>query len=133
MTTTQGTEVYERRWIQGSGTIPIHPRTPGEMLVTATSLNHRPYEGSCGIATGIAGCLDSKPHGLSLVRGGDGIWVTSGESSVLSVYDAAGRAEHRSVRIPANTLTRLAVRPGVKLVRLSLTGGVLASKVVVVR
>lgn len=111
----KGDEVYERHRVVDSGSIAIHPRTPGEMLVTVTAPNHRPYRGSAGIAVALAEAAPlsaGAAPGPTVVSGGSRLRspvILPGESCV-ELLDAAGRRV-MELRSGANDVSRLA--PGV--------------------
>jgi len=129
----KGHEVYERRWIDGSGTIPIYPRTPGEMLVTVTGPDYRPYQGSCGIPTGVAE-VKRRPEPLvrlSLVPGGFEV-ATSAPTSI-EFHDLSGRKRLGPVSLPSLARTEIRCGTGVWFVRALLGSGEWHGKVVVAR
>ncbi len=126
-------EVYERIWLEGSGTIPIHPRTPGQMLVTVTSPNHRPYEASCGITTAVRERPAAKVKPQIRVTGGRQLVVRVPAAAVVDVFDATGRKESGPIRVQPDVPALLPAEDGVKLVRLRLPDIVVYRKVIVVR
>jgi hypothetical protein len=127
-------EVYERRWIDGSGTIPIHPRSPGEMLVTVTKPDHLPYQGSCGIATAVA---ESGPtvrgQTVRLSIGPAGITIASRSPAVVELHDLTGRARLGPFGLPASGVRQVACAAGVWFVRARSRGFDWRGKAVVVR
>jgi hypothetical protein len=129
----QGDEVYERRWIQDSGSINIHPRTPGELLVTVTGPDYRPYLGSCGIATPLADHRQTPLPRLRCFQTLAGIVIETKGATSVQVLDATGRCElHRRLFGPHARL-ELALSPGVKFLLCHSAAGPVRRKLVLVR
>ena len=114
----KGNEVYERRWLDGGGSIPIHPRTPGEMLVTVTAPNHPAYLGYCGFATALTDSPPTQPGRAfsTILRGVLRLEVGSRQHTAYrtELLDISGRSV-MTLRAGLNDVSHLA--PGVYFVR----------------
>jgi len=99
----KGPEVYERRWVWGTDTIPIHPLTPGTMLLTVTAADHRPYEDSCGVGVGVGDKAVqppvTTPEPLVSVNGGKTVMVMANVPVHLEAFAVSGRRLFGSVQL----------------------------------
>ncbi|MEO0077508.1 MAG: C25 family cysteine peptidase [candidate division WOR-3 bacterium] len=129
----QDDQVYQRCWVQGSGSITIHPRVPGELLVTVTSPDHRPYLGSCGIATACAEPHAHRPMRCLCRPSRAGIVVQTSLPARVRVFDAAGRCEQGWTGLRPDVCQELSLRPGIKFVVLATDGDLLCRKVAIIR
>ncbi len=129
----QEDQVYERCWIQGSGSITIYPRVPGELLVTVTGPDHRPYLGSCGIATASAEPRASRPTRCLCLPSRAGVVVQASQPAEVRVFDALGRCERHWMCLKPDARQELSLRPGLKFIVFSTTDGSFCRKVAVLR
>jgi hypothetical protein len=109
----KGDEVYEREGIVDSGNVAIHPRTHGEMLVTVTAPDCRPYLGAAGVATALAEerPLTAVPAARATVVRATLRWrLLESAAAPADLLDACGRRA-MILRAGVNDVSRLA--PGV--------------------